>query len=282
MSTRQKLFAFVLLAPCIGVLLLLVGYPYSQLVYMSTSEGGQFTPSIFQGALTDPYFLGAVKISIIFTAVSVAGTTLLGLGMAFLLDVGWRGERLLRTIFLIPLMAPTVVSAVAWKILLSPAFGLINYWLSLLGIPPVAFFGDPNTALWSVLLVNIWINFPFALLVFAAALKAFPTEPFEAARLDGASPLRVFRHITIPFLRPILLLVVIFRTVWSFQEFEEIYILTGGGPGTSTLNLYVLSFFYSFVWFHMDTGAAIILCMFLIVAVVSGIYILFLRRAALR
>jgi len=249
---------------------------------MSTFEEGQFAPAIYLDTVTDPYFFRAFLVSLIFTAVSVAGTTLLGLGMAFLLDVGWKGEKLFRTIFLIPLMTPTVVSAVGWKILFHPTFGLVDYLLSLVGIPAVDFLGSSQTALWSVLLVNIWINFPFPLLVFSAALKAFPIEPFESARIDGASTWEVFRYLSFPLLRPILLLVIIFRTVWSFQEFEEIYILTGGGPGTSSLNLYVLAFFKSFLWYRMSVGSAIIVIMFIIVAIASGIYIIILRRSALR
>jgi len=281
-SKRQKLFVFLLLAPCIAALLGLIGYPYLQLLYMSTFEEGQFAPAIYLDTVTDPYFFRAFLVSLIFTAVSVAGTTLLGLGMAFLLDVGWKGEKLFRTIFLIPLMTPTVVSAVGWKILFHPTFGLVDYLLSLVGIPAVDFLGSSQTALWSVLLVNIWINFPFPLLVFSAALKAFPIEPFESARIDGASTWEVFRYLSFPLLRPILLLVIIFRTVWSFQEFEEIYILTGGGPGTSSLNLYVLAFFKSFLWYRMSVGSAIIVIMFIIVAIASGIYIIILRRSALR
>jgi len=282
MLKREKLFAFLLLAPCIAALLGLIGYPYLHLLYMSTFEEGQFTPSIFQDTVTDPYFFRALQVSLIFTATSVTGTTLLGLGIALLLDVGWKGEKLFRTIFLIPLMTPTVVSAVGWKILFHPTFGLINYLLSLVGIPAVNFLGSSQTALWSVLLVNIWIMFPFPLLIFSAALSALPKEPFESARIDGASAWKIFRYITFPLLKPVLLLAIIFRTVWSFQAFEEIYILTGGGPGTSSLNLYVLAFFYSFLWYKMSIGSAIIVVMFIVVAIVSGVYIVLLRRSALK
>jgi ABC-type sugar transport system permease subunit len=260
-----------------------MGYPYIYLVYISLSNGqGQFAASTYWDTVTDPYFFGALQISVIFTAVSVVGTTLLGLGLAFLLEVGWKGERLWRTLFFVPYVTPTVVSTMAWKILYQPSFGLADYLLSVVGIAPVDFLGTSPAALWSCLFVNLWIAFPFPLLVFAAALKSLPKEPFESARIDGASTWQTFKYLTLPLLKPILLLVVIFRTVWSFQEFEEIYILTMGGPGTSTLNLYILAFFQSFMWLKLNIGSAIIVIMAVIVGIASGVYIVALRRSALR
>jgi multiple sugar transport system permease protein len=232
--------------------------------------------------VTDVYFFNALQISVFFTIVSVIVPTLLGLGLAFLLDVGWKGERFWRTIFLVPYMIPTIVSTMAWKILYNPIYGLIDYFIGVLGVPPPDFLGSGHTAIWSVLLVNLWITFPFPLLVFAAALKSFPKEPFEAARIDGASTWQTFRHLTLPFLRPILLLVIIFRTVWSFQEFQEIFVLTGGGPGTSTLNLYILAFFQAFEWYKLGNASVIIVIMAVIVGITSGVYIVALRRTSLR
>jgi multiple sugar transport system permease protein len=282
-SRREVLFALLLLAPCLAAVLGLIGYPYLYLGYISLFDAqGQFTPSAFWDTVTDPYFSNGLKISAIFTVVSVMGTTLLGLALAFLVDVVGKGERLWRTLFIVPFMIPTVVATMAWKILFQPAFGLAPYLLGLAGFPSIDFLGSGRIALWSTLLVNLWIAFPFPFIVFAAAIKALPREPFESARIDGASTWQTFRYLTFPFIRPIVLLVVIFRTVWSFQEFEEIYILTRGGPGTSTLNLYVLAFLEAFLWAKLNIASVIILIMAIIVGIASGIYIIVLRRSTLR
>jgi multiple sugar transport system permease protein len=281
-SQRERVFALSLLAPCLVTIAALMVYPYLTLLYMSLYKAGQFTLSTYQDMLADPSFLSALKVSLIFTIVSVAGTTLIGFGLALLFEEQRRGKGLFRTILLIPLMIPAVVSASAWTILYHPTFGLANYLLSLLGIAPINFLGSAGTALWSVLLVNIWINFPFPFLVFSAALAALPKDPFESARIDGASSWQTLRYITLPALTPIMLLVIIFRTVWSFQAFDELFVMTGGGPGTSTMNLYVLAFRTFFFYYKIGAASAILVFMLIVAALISGAYIIILRRSLLR
>jgi multiple sugar transport system permease protein len=176
------------------------------------------------------------------------------------------------------MILPTVVSAMIWQILYNPAVGFYNYVLGLFGMPAIAWLGSSKTALFAILIFNVWQNSPFVALIFSAALLTLPREPLEAARVDGASTWQEFRHITMQLLKPTILLVLIFRTMWSFQALDEIYVMTSGGPGYSTLTLTLYAFLTSFFWLRFNYGGTLVLMSIVIVGLLTAAYVRLVRR----
>ena len=156
----------------------------------------------------------------------------------------------MRALMLLPLMMlPPVISALMWKIMMaSTNAGILNHMLSFLGVDPINWFGSTKRAIVSILIIDTWGNLPFVALILLGALQALPTEPYEAARVDGASPFATLRYITLPLLTPFILLAVTFRTMDSLRVFDVIYATTMGGPNDATTNLQIMALQYSFQW----------------------------------
>ena len=287
MRKKRKLVVrflpLVLLTPAILTILLLWLYPHLYLVYLTLfrqvgSQNQYVGFSNFADLANDGQVYQSLYTGLLFTAGSVFGTTLLGLSTALLFNVSLRGTRFYRTILLVPMVLPTVVSAMTWKILYNPVVGFYNYVLGLFGIPAIVWLGSSTTALFAILLFNVWQNTPFVCLIFSAALLSLPREPLEAAQVDGASSSQAFKYITVQLLKPTILLVLIFRTMWSFQALDEIYVLTGGGPGYSTMTLTLYAFLTSFFWLRFNYGAALVIMSIAIVGVLTAIYVMVIRR----
>jgi multiple sugar transport system permease protein len=189
-------------------------------------------------------------------AVSVVVIELsLGLGVALLLKDAFFGVRILRSFLIIPMMIPPIVSALMWKVILLPTNqGVLNYLLGLVGIAPIAWLGDSATALISLILIDVWIYSPFAVLIFLAGLQSMPKEPYEAAQVDGASNWFMFRKLTLPLLMPSIVLVTLFRLIDSLKVFDIIYATTKGGPAGATTTLHIQSYFEAIRWFNMGRG----------------------------
>jgi multiple sugar transport system permease protein len=201
---------------------------------------------------TDDRFLKSLELTCIFTFSAVVLELLLGLGVALLLNIALPGLRIFRALIIVPMMMTPIVGALAWKLLLDPSYGVVNRLLGL----DIVWLGQPVPAFIAVLMVNIWQNIPFVAIILMSALKTFPTEPYEAARIDGATRMQIFQHLTLPMLRPFLLVVTLLRTIFEFRAFENAYILTGGGPADSTLLLSVYTYDTSFLSFDLSLGSA--------------------------
>ena len=179
----------------------------------------------------------------------------LGLGVALLLKDAFPGVHLLRSFLIIPMMIPPIVSALMWKVILLPTNqGVLNHILDLIGIRPIAWLGDSATALVSLILIDVWIYSPFAILIFLAGLQSMPKEPYEAAQVDGASGWFMFRKLTLPLLTPSIVLVTLFRLIDSLKVFDIIYATTKGGPAGATTTLHIQSYFEAIRWFRMGRG----------------------------
>ena len=179
----------------------------------------------------------------------------LGLGVALLLKDAFPGVRILRSFLIIPMMIPPIVSALMWKVILLPTNqGVLNHILGLVGIRPIAWLGDSSTALVSLILIDVWIYSPFAVLIFLAGLQSMPKEPYEAAQVDGASGWFMFRKLTLPLLTPSIVLVTLFRLIDSLKVFDIIYATTKGGPAGATTTLHIQSYFEAIRWFKMGRG----------------------------
>ena len=225
--------------------------------------------------LHDPRFANALGNTAYFTVVSVVLELALGLGTALLLGAAGRARPLLSAVILVPWVLPTVVSARMWAWLYNPDFGLLNYLLG----RQVNWLGSPWSALNAAVLMDVWKTFPFVALLLTAALQAIPAELYAAARVDGASAWTRFRRITLPLLRPAVLVVLLFRSLDAFRVFDAIYVLTGGGPADSTETVSIYAYKLLFQTMQFGYGSAAALAVFCCTAAMALAWAAALRRA---
>jgi multiple sugar transport system permease protein len=200
-------------------------------------------------------FWKAFNLTFIFAVSAVMIELALGLGVALLLKETFLGVRILRSFLIIPMMIPPIVSALMWKVILLPTNqGVLNHILGLVRIKPIAWLGDSATALVSLILIDVWIYSPFAVLILLAGLQSLPKEPYEAAQVDGASAWFMFHKLTLPLLMPSIVLVTLFRLIDSLKVFDIIYATTKGGPAGATMTLHIQSYFEAIRWFKMGRG----------------------------
>jgi multiple sugar transport system permease protein len=203
---------------------------------------------------------------------------ILGIGLALLLDRDLFGKGLIRSLVLLPMMCTNVVIGLTWRLLLNYQFGIVNYYLGVLGIAPVEWLSNPSLARPSIILVDVWNTTSFVALMILAGLQAMPEEPFEAARIDGASAWQTFRYLTLPLLRPTILVVLLWRVIDTFRIFDVVYLLTAGGPAraTETVSLYVYR--NGFQLFNLGYASAASYVMILIMLVIAAILSRLIQR----
>ena len=221
------------------------------------------------GVLADPVWWRAVKNTLWFTVFSVAIETILGLGIALVLHRSLPGRGIVRAAILIPWAIPTVVSARIWGWLLNDQFGFINHALAGLGIidHPVAWTADPSLLMVSVVMVDVWKTTPFMALLILAALQMLPKECYEAALIDGTHPLKVFWRVTLPLVRPALMVAVIFRAIDALRVFDVVYVLTGANEQSMTMSIYARQQLFEF--HQAGYGSAVSTLLFFIIALAT-------------
>jgi multiple sugar transport system permease protein len=247
------------IAPAVGLLVALSIYPLIYSIKVSfTSEAGGFTVAHYARLFQDRLFSVACWQTAVYVGVALVVEFLLGLGLALLVDSLGRGRSAFRAGLLAPMLLPPVVAAVIWRLIYNPQFGVLNGALRAAGISTqrLTWTSGESSAMFSVLLVDIWEWTPFLFLLLSAGLQAIPQEPYEAARIDGASPWQVFRDITLPLLKPTILLALLLRAMDLARIFDQIFILTQGGPGfaTETVSLYIYR--TAFRFFNFGYAAA--------------------------
>jgi len=228
----------------------------------------------FSFLLRDQRFWNAFQNTVYFTAVSVALELLLGLAIAILLHRVFRGKGLMRTIILIPWAIPTVVSAKMWEWLYNGDYGLINYLLG----EKINWLGSPLLALNAAIFMDVWKTTPFVALLLMAGLQTIPQDLYQAARVDGASNWTQFKSITLPLLKPVILVVLIFRTLDAFRVFDAIYVLTGGGPANTTETLSIYAYKVLFQTLQFGYGSAISITVFFCVGLITIFYVRLLHK----
>jgi len=254
--------------------------------------GGEYTFRNYDLLLSSSEFLSAARNTLLYSVLGTTGAIVLGLSAALLVRQSFRGRGLVRGVLLLPWVAPVVAIAFVWQVLLSPQLGFVNaVGTELLGWEqPIPFLSQEEgtitlfgisigvpTALLMVILFEAWKSFPFAFLFILARLQAVPGDLEEAARVDGATPTQVFRHIILPQLAGVIALIAVLRFIWTFNAFDEIYLLTGGGAGTEVLATQV----YSFLTARNDVGASAAVAMFM-AAVLAIFLVLYLKFFAER
>lgn len=213
---------------------------------------------------TDSLFWNAAGNTLYQVTVTVAGQLLLGLLIALLLDRSFLGVGILRSLYLFPMMTTPIVAGLAWRMFFNGDFGIINYFLNLVGLPGPNWLGDPAWAMPAVILTDWWLSTPFVTMILLAGLKSMSQEPYEAARIDGATWFQTFRFVTLPQLTPMILLATLFRVMDAIKRFDSIFVMTAGGPGnaTETFNLYAYN--KTFVDLDIGYGAALSVLMLVV------------------
>ena len=220
----------------------------------------------YANLIHNPTFWIAVKNTFYFAVVGGPLTVAASLGAALLVNArAVRLRGLFRTIYFTPFVTTLVAIAVVWRYLYHPRYGLLNYLLGHVGIGPIDWLGDPRWAMPAIILMAIWKNFGYNMLIFIAGLQSIPEELYEAARIDGANALRRFRHVTIPQLAPTFLFVGVVTMIGYFQLFAEPYVMTGGGPLRATTSLVLFMYEEGFRWWRMGVAAAIAFVLFAII-----------------
>jgi len=227
---------------------------------------------------SDPLFMSAVKATFIFLVATVTVEMVLGVAIALLLNRELRGQGLIRTIIMLPLMTTPVVVGLIWRFMYNPERGMVNYLLGLLGITGPVWLGYQATAMPAVVLADVWEWTPFVALIVLAALQALPVDPFEAAVIDGASTWQSFRYVTVPLILPALLVALLIRLMDSFKTFDLLYVLTLGGPGVSTQTMSLYAYKYGFKFFQMGYASALSYIMIFIVVIAANVFLILSRR----
>lgn len=273
--------AWLFLAPLIIALLFVAAWPLLRTVFFSLTDANlsDLTAWKFVGLANyiylfqDPLWWRAVGNTLIFTIVSVSLETLLGLIIALTINAHMPGRGLLRAAILIPWAIPTVVSAKMWAWMLHDLYGVVNALLMSIGLidRPWAWLADPTLSMAAVVMVDVWKATPFMALLTLAALQTLSKDVYEAARVDGVSPIKVFFHITLPLIRPALLIAVIFRGLDALRVFDVIYVLTGNNENTATMSVYARQQLVDFQ--DVGFGSTAATCLFVIVAIMTVIVI---------
>lgn len=239
----DRFWRWAMFGPALGGMVAMSVLPLANLFLTSFYDvawsGGRATWSPvglihYRSLFSDPLFTAGLRNTTIFAIGAVAGQMVLGFVLALLVSRVGRGRVLYRALFILPILIPGIVIGAIWKLMLNFDFGLANQALALVGIPPQDWLGASETALLSVILVDIWHWTPFCFLLFLAGLESLPQDVYEAAEIDGASTWQELRYVTLPLMIPTILVTVAFRVVLAFKVFDEVYLLTGGGPGTAT------------------------------------------------
>jgi len=242
-STSKNRTNWAMALPTIVVLLIFSLYPFFYMLHMSFTRSSLGRPfqawtelRNYRNALADEIFTTSIFNTLAYGFTVTFAELIIGFLLALFFYRSVTAGRYLRTLALLPFIAPPVAVAMIWRLIYNPTSGLLNHYLTQFGIisNPIAFLGQSNTALISIMVIDIWQWTPFVFILALAALQTLPEEPFEAAAVDGASPLQIFRYLTLPMMLPSLLVIGIIRLIGAFKVFDLVYMLTGGGPGTST------------------------------------------------
>jgi ABC-type sugar transport system permease subunit len=280
---QDRKLGYWLIAPVVVVLLAVTAYPlfynlwnsFHHVDYEIPPVGGFAGLSNYAKLFTENQFVPALVHTIGFTIVSVAVEAVIGLALALALSKSFRGRGIVRAAIFIPWAVPTVVSAELWKTMFDPQSGFVNYTLTELHLPLASTtWLDSTWTAWAALLVaDAWRNTPFMAIILLAGLQVIPNDIYEAARIDGASAWQTFRRITLPMLKPALMVALIFRTLSSFMVFDVVYIMTSGGPGTSTNVLSLLNYQAFLDDLDFGYGGAIAVALVIMALVIAAAYV---------
>lgn len=281
MNSQDQGNRFVL--PAVVVLSLVTVYPVLSVLYLSLRRKlllfdiSEFTGlGNYRFLLSDDRFWNALGNTVYFTVLSVSLELLLGLGIALLLNRAFRFKGAVTALVLVPWAVPTVVSARMWEWMYNSDFGILNHLLGM----KINWLGSPFWAMHAAVAMDVWKTTPFVVILLLAGLKMIPGDLYQAARIDGAGGWSLFRRITLPLLMPVVLVVLIFRTMDAFRVFDAVYVLTGGGPANTTETLSIYTYKVLFQTLQFGYGSTLAVVVFLCVGAISLLYLRALKREA--
>jgi multiple sugar transport system permease protein len=284
---REAVFGYGLIVPALVLIVGLVAYPFGMAIYFSLSDywvgapGGFVGLKNFRDVLANEIFQRTVYNSFVFTGIAVVLKAVLGVWLAMLLFRDFRFKRLVRGAVLLPWVIPTALSTLAWWWMFDSLYSVVNWTairLHLIDPPGPNWLGMANYAMTAVIAVNVWRGLPFFAITVLAGLVSIPREYYEAAEVDGASSWGRFRNVTLPLLKPVLAVVILFSTIFTFADFNIVQVLTRGGPVNSTHLFATLAYQQGLVGGNLGQGAAISLFLFPVLAAVVFIQLRYIRR----
>ncbi len=294
--TREKIrAAWVFLTPMILVLLAVAAWPLLRTIWLGFTDARLSVPGSGQwigfenylyyldygegdgewiGLLADPTWWRAVWNTVYFTVIAVSIETLLGLIVALVLNAQFPFRGFVRAAILVPWAIPTIVSAKMWDWMLNDQFGILNDLFMTVGLisAPIAWTSSPDTAMWAVIMVDVWKTTPFMALLILAGMQMLPGDIYEAAKVDGINPIKVFFKVTLPLIKPAIMVAIIFRMLDSLRIFDLIYVLTPNNAQTVTMSVYARQHLFDFDNFAYGSAASTLL--FLIIAGITVLYIM--------
>ena len=267
---RRQSFAYP--APAVFALFLIVVLPIAFNLYLALTKWtiGLGQPRFiglenFVELLSDERVRNGMKVMVYFSGLSLSLEIVLGLLIAIYFNRQFKGSEIVQAIYIIPFAATPVAVALIWRIMLNPEIGVLNYLLESVGLPRSLWVSSQTTVIPTLVMVDVWKWTPMITLIVLAGLKSLPHEPYEAARVDGASALQIFWYITLPLIRPVLIAALMLRSLDNLKEFDIIYTITQGGPGVASETLYLYSYNVAFNFFKAGYGSALMVVVFLIV-----------------
>jgi multiple sugar transport system permease protein len=280
--TLTRRYTLAALLPALLLMLALVAFPtififtlsFRDYVLTDVTSPRDFVGfANFARLFSDTRFGSAAWRTGLFVLISVGTSLLAGLALGKLLTTKARGVGFLRTVMIVPMVITPLVVGAAFRFMLDYDLGVVNWFLSTIGLPKVGWLSQASLALPTAALVDAWQWTPFVALVVAAGLESIPTDPLEAAQVDGANWFQELRYVTLPLLRPLMVVIVLIRTMDAFREFDKIYIMTAGGPGTSSETLPIFVWRAAFNYYNMGYAAAAGVVMLIGITVVSAVMV---------
>lgn len=287
----DKILPWLLLGPALVVTLGLILFPVIRTGWLSFTDAGlsslvtgefEFVGlQNYSGVLSDGHLRGVFVTTVVFGLACVAGTMVVGLGVALLLDQTFRGRRLLGILVLLPWAVPQVAAGVTWRWMFNDQYGVVNWLLvkgGLTGFEGFSWFNDRITAFVAIGIVVVWQSFPFVAISLLAGFRTIEEDLIDAARVDGAGWFQRLRYITLPMLKPLVLVLIIISTIWDFKIFDQIYVMTKGGPARSTEVLSIAVWREAFTKLDFGPASALAILMFFVLAAVTLIYVRLFRE----
>ena len=265
MEKRKKYHKILFMAPTVAALLLTTVFPLVYSIVISLFNWNLVKPDTkwqfvglrnYVNILKNPEYISALKVTLIYVIVVVAVEVVLGVLLALLAFQKVFGTRILRTVVISAMVISPVIVGTAWRLMYNPGYGLINYFLDRIGIGGYGFLADAKTVIPAIMVADVWEWTPLVFLICLSGLQSVSQDALEAASIDGANAIQRFFYITLPALRPSIILAVLMRTMDAFKQYDLIYAMTAGGPGTASQNVNILMYNTAFQYFNVSKGAA--------------------------
>ena len=273
----DRRYGYILAAPSVLIILLIILFPITFALISSffdyTLINKSFNSFIglknYQNSINNERLFNSISVTFIFVILVVLFEFLLGFFIALLLNSVERFKSVYYFILLLPLLINPIVVGLIWRMFLHPQLGILNYLLGLIAIEPVNWLGDPKMAFITIIFVDIWHQVSFMIILLLAGLSAIPKEPYEAARSDGANIFQCFYHITLPYMRPVIIITILIRLIFAIKTYDLIYIMTKGGPGDATDLISYYIYRSAFISLNLGEAAAMSTILLIIIVVMT-------------